>query len=76
MIANAALYSDISSSHACEHANTAVSLRTPKHVHYGDSESLDFLVKTTGVYVNEGRKNLPEVSEPFFLRWFSLVCCW
>jgi hypothetical protein len=63
VIANAELYSDLGSSQACEHANRAVSLRAPKHLHYGDSESLDVRVKATAVCVNEGRKYLPEVDE-------------
>ena len=50
--------------------NTAVGLRISKHVHYGESESLDFRVKATGVCVNEGRKYLPEVDELFYLCWF------
>ena len=70
VIANAALYSDLGSSQACEHANRAVSLRAPKHLHYGDSESLDFRVKATAACINEGRKYLPEVDELFFLCWF------
>lgn len=69
VIANAALYSDLGSSQACEHANRAVSLRAPKHLHYGDSESLDFRVKASAVCVNEGRKYLPEVDELFFVHW-------
>lgn len=61
VIAKASLYSDLGSSQACEHANRAVSLRAPKHLHYGESESLDFRVKATAACINEGRKYLPEV---------------
>lgn len=61
VIAKASLYSDLGSSQACEHANGAVSLRAPKHLHYGESESLDFRVKATAACINEGREYLPEV---------------
>ena len=46
---------------AYEHANRAVSLRAPIHLHYGESQSLDFRVKVTAECFNEGRKYLPEV---------------
>lgn len=63
VIEKAALYADLGCSQACEHANRAVSLRAPKHLHYGESDSLDFRVKATAAYINEGRKYLSEVAE-------------
>ena len=61
MIAKATLYSYLGSRQACEHANRAVSLRAPKHLHYGEHQSLDFRVKATAEYLKEGCKYLPEV---------------
>ena len=61
VIDKATLYSDLRASQACEHASRAVSLRAPKHLHYGESQSLDFRVKATAACLNEGRKYLPEV---------------
>lgn len=69
VIANTALYSDLGSSQACGHANRAVSLRAPTHLHYRDCESLDFRVKASAACVNEGRKYLPEVDGLFFVHW-------
>ena len=61
VIAKATLYSDLGSRQAKKHANPAVSLRAPKHLHYGESQSLDFRVKATAACLNEGRKYLREV---------------
>lgn len=58
IITKSALYSDLGSSQACEHANRATSLRAPKHLHYGGSESLDFRVKASAASINEGSSNV------------------
>lgn len=63
------------SSQACEHANRVVSLRAPKHLHYGESESVDFRVKASAACVNEDRKYLPVVDGLFFVHWLMLPCC-
>ncbi|CAG2241477.1 unnamed protein product [Mytilus edulis] len=60
VISKAASYADLGSSQACEHANRAASLRAPKHLHYGESESLDFRVKASAACINEGRNYLSE----------------
>ncbi|CAG2185916.1 unnamed protein product [Mytilus edulis] len=60
VILKAASYADLGSSQACEHANRAASLRAPKHLHYGESESLDFRVKASAACINEGRNYLSE----------------
>lgn len=52
VIAKASLYSELGFSQACGHANRAVSLRAPKHLHYGENESLDFRVKATAPCIN------------------------
>ena len=62
VIDKAALYVDLGSSQACEHANRAVSLRAPKHLHYSETDSLDFRVKASAACINEGRKYIPEVA--------------
>jgi hypothetical protein len=49
------------SSKACEHASRETSLRVPKHIHYGESKSLDLRVKATAAFINNGRKYLSEV---------------
>ncbi|XP_060558171.1 uncharacterized protein LOC132718491 [Ruditapes philippinarum] len=46
---------DLGSSQQCEHANREVTMRAPKSLHYGNSESLDFRVKATAAFINEGR---------------------
>ncbi|XP_060557505.1 uncharacterized protein LOC132717930 [Ruditapes philippinarum] len=45
---------DLGSSQQCEHANREVTMRAPKSLHYGNSESLDFRVKATAAFINEG----------------------
>jgi hypothetical protein len=62
IIGKSPLYVDLGSSQACELANRAVSLKAPKHIHYGESESLDFRVKVAAASINEGRKYLSEVA--------------
>ncbi|CAC5426782.1 unnamed protein product [Mytilus coruscus] len=59
-ISKAASYADLGSSQACEHANIAASLHALKHLHYGESESLDFRVKASAACINEGRNYLSE----------------
>jgi hypothetical protein len=44
-ITKSASYVKLGSSQACEHADRETSLRVPKHIHYGESESLDFRVQ-------------------------------
>lgn len=46
---------DLGSSQQCEHANREVTMRAPKSLHYGNSESLDFRVKATAAFINEAR---------------------
>ncbi|KAK3085406.1 hypothetical protein FSP39_002859 [Pinctada imbricata] len=65
VIAKSAMYVDLGSSQACEHANRATMLKAPKHLHYGESESLDFRVKATAASINVGRKYLSEVDYQF-----------
>ena len=62
IIDKAPLYVDLGSSQACEHANRAVSLKAPKHIHFGESESLDFRIKAAAASINQGRKYLSEVA--------------
>lgn len=45
VISNVDQYCDLGSSQQCEHANREVTLRAPKSLHYGNSESLDFRVE-------------------------------
>ncbi|XP_061170673.1 uncharacterized protein LOC133180113 [Saccostrea echinata] len=54
LIANAEQYIDLGSSQQCEHANREVTLRAPKSLHYGNSESIDFKVHATAAFINEG----------------------
>eukprot|EP00105_Crassostrea_gigas_P029783 XP_011451830.1 PREDICTED: uncharacterized protein LOC105345397 isoform X2 [Crassostrea gigas] len=61
IIAKSALYTDLGSSQACEYANRAAMLKAPKHLHYGESESLDFRIQATAASINVGRKYLSEV---------------
>lgn len=61
VIANAEQLADLGSSQQCEHANREVILRAPKSLHYGNSESLDFRVKATAAFINEGRHFIPQV---------------
>lgn len=56
IIANAEQYIDLGSSQQCEHANREVTLRAPKSLHYGNSESIDFKVHATAAFINEGRR--------------------
>ena len=62
VIGNAEQYADLGSSQQCEHANREVTLRAPKSLHYGNSESLDFRVAATAAFVNEGRQYVAQVS--------------
>ena len=62
VIANAEQYSDLGSSQQCEHANKEVTLRAPKSLHYGNSESLDFRVHATAAFINEGRSYISQVT--------------
>lgn len=61
VIAKSAMYVDLGSSQACEYANRAAMLKAPKHLHYGESESLDFRIHATAASINIGRKYLSEV---------------
>lgn len=61
VIANAEQLADLGSSQQCEHAIQEVILRAPKSLHYGNSESLDFRVKATAAFINEGRHYIPQV---------------
>lgn len=61
VIANAEQLADQGSSQQCEHANREVILRAPESLHYGTSESLDFRVKATAAFINEGRHYIPQV---------------
>lgn len=54
--------SDLGSSQQCEHANREVTMRAPKSLHCGNSESLDFRVKATAAFINKGRHYVSEVS--------------
>jgi hypothetical protein len=71
IIAKSASYVELGSSQACEHANRETTLRVPKHLHYGESESLDFRIKATAAFINEGRKYLSEV---YMLLVWCLFC--
>lgn len=61
IIANAEQYIDLGSSQQCEHANREVTLRAPKSLHYGNSESIDFKVHATAAFINEGRRYISMV---------------
>ncbi len=63
VVANAWQYCDLGSSQQCEHANREVTLRAPKNLHYGNSESLDFRVHATSAFINEGRQYLSQVTK-------------
>ncbi len=73
IIAKAATYTDLGSSQQNEHANREVTLRAPKHLHYGGSESLDFRVSATAAFINEGREYIPKVSLLSSKCWFLLI---
>ncbi|KAL4236485.1 hypothetical protein ACF0H5_004871 [Mactra antiquata] len=77
VIANAPLYADLGSSQQCEHANREVTLRAPKSLHYGNSESLDFRVNATAAFINEGRSYISQLQlhcSGFPCHVSSLVC--
>lgn len=61
VINNAEQMADLGSSQQCKHANREVLLRAPKSLHFGNSESLDFRVAATAVFINEGRKYTAQV---------------
>lgn len=61
IIAKSALYTDLGSSQACEYANRIAMLKAPQHLHYGESESLDFKFQATAASINVGQKYLSEV---------------
>ena len=61
VINRAVAYSDLGSSQQCEAANKEVMLRANKHIHFGNTQALDFRVKASAAYINEGRKYLSEV---------------
>ncbi|XP_033724552.1 uncharacterized protein LOC117314595 [Pecten maximus] len=63
VISNAEQYADLGSSQQCEHANRQVTLRAPKSLHYGDSESLDYRVHATAAFINEGRNYISQANE-------------
>lgn len=65
VIANAEQYADLGSSQQCEHANREVTLRAPKSLHYGNSESLDYRVHATSAFINEGRNYISQVPCPW-----------
>ncbi|KAL4220167.1 hypothetical protein ACF0H5_020576 [Mactra antiquata] len=60
VIANATQYADLGSNQQCEHANREFTLRAPKHLHYGNSESLDFRVQASAAFINEGRQYIAQ----------------
>ena len=62
LVNNSEQYSDLGSSQQCEHANREVTLRAPKSLHYGNSESLDYRVHATAAFINDGRHFVPQVS--------------
>lgn len=66
VISNVDQYCDLGSSQQCEHANREVTLRAPKSLHYGNSESLDFRVMATSAFINEGRKYITQVKPRYF----------
>ncbi|CAC5366196.1 unnamed protein product [Mytilus coruscus] len=63
IVGNTTVYSDLGSSQACEAAHRSASLRAPKHLHYGESESLDYRLKATAACINEGKSYLSEVND-------------
>lgn len=63
-IAKAYRYADLGSSQQSEHANREVTLRAAKStLHYGNSESLDYRVKATATFINDGRQYIPKVDK-------------
>ena len=62
VVNNAEQYANLGSSQQCEHANREVTMRAPKHLHYGNSESLDFRVHATSAFINEGRDYISQVN--------------
>ena len=80
VISNAEQYSDLGSSQQCEHANREVTLRAPKSLHYGNSESLDYRVHATAAFINEGRYYIPKVRSAnnifcVLVHWFTFSFC-
>ncbi|XP_053404164.1 uncharacterized protein LOC123554354 isoform X1 [Mercenaria mercenaria] len=73
IISNAEQYSDLGSSQQCEHANREVTLRVPKSLHYGDSESLDHRVHATSAFINEGRNYIVQFTSS--LQCLFLIHC-
>lgn len=71
VISNVDQYCDLGSSQQCEHANREVTLRAPKSLHYGNSESLDFRVMATSAFINEGRKYITQVFFVYLNFFFS-----
>ncbi len=61
IINRADVYSNLGSSQQCEHANKEVMLKFNKHIHFGESDALDFRVKAASACINEGRHYLSEV---------------
>ncbi|XP_045202398.2 uncharacterized protein LOC123555866 [Mercenaria mercenaria] len=61
LIAKVDQYVDLGSSQQCEHANREVTLRAPKHLHYGSSKSLDYRVHATAAFINEGGNYISKV---------------
>lgn len=68
--------SDLGSSQANEHANKEVTHRAPKDTHYGDSQSLDWRVNASALFVNEGRSYIPQVSmkTKHYLTCYANIC--
>ena len=69
VISHSEEYSNLGSSQQCEHANREVTLRAPKSLHYGNSESLDFRVAATAAFINEGRQYVTQVNEISLVRF-------
>ncbi|XP_053389209.1 uncharacterized protein LOC123543364 isoform X2 [Mercenaria mercenaria] len=67
VIANAEQYANLGSSQQCEHANREVTLRAPKSLHYGNSESLDYRVQATAAFINEGRNYISQLKSSVLL---------
>jgi len=72
VIDNSEKYADLGSSQQCEHANREVSLRAPKSLHYGNSESLDFRVQATSAFINEGRSYISQVQIVAFVKFILI----
>lgn len=73
VISNVDQYCDLGSSQQCEHANREVTLRAPKSLHYGNSESLDFRVMATSAFINEGQKYITQVFFVYLNFFFFLL---